>query len=59
MHSVSSQSILFALVSGKNIHKSLILCIMFVTNEIFKILFAKRELMSYYYFMNIYSVYRN
>ena len=31
----------------------------FVTNEIFKILFTKRKLIRYYYFVNIYIVYRN
>ena len=30
-----------------------------VTNEIFKILFTKTKLIRYYYFINIYIVYRN
>ena len=30
-----------------------------VNNDIFKILFTKRKLMRYYYFINIYIAYRN
>ena len=33
--------------------------IIFVTNEIFKILLTKRKLIKYYYFIDIYIVYQN
>ena len=33
--------------------------IIFVTNDIFKILFTKRKLIRYYYFTNIHIVYQN
>ena len=33
--------------------------IIFVTNEIFKILFTKRKLIRYYHFIDIYVIYQN
>ena len=49
---------LYILISGKNMHKGLI-SIIFVNNEIFKILFIKRKLTRHYYFINIDIVYWN
>ena len=49
--------ILYVLIFGKNVHKSLIFFIIFVTNEIFKI--KERKLIRHYYFINIYSIYQN
>ena len=58
IHLVFSKYLLYVLISGKNIHKGNIF-IIFVTNEIFKMLFIKRKLIRYYYFINIYIIYRN
>ena len=51
--------ILYILVSGRNMHKGLISLYSSITNEIFKILFTKRKLIRYYYFINIYMLYQN
>ena len=40
-------------------HKGLIFCRIFVTNEMFKILFTKRKLIRCYYFISIYIFYQN
>ena len=44
---------------GTNMHKGLIFFIIFVANEIFTLSFAKRDFIRYYYFINIYILYRN
>ena len=58
MHLILSEYLLYIPISGKNMHKGLIFFIISVTNEIFKILFTKRKLIRYYYFVNIYIVYQ-
>ena len=53
IHLVLSEYRLYILISGKNMHKGLIfyyLC---------KVLFTKRKLIRYYYFINIYIIYQN
>ena len=52
-------SLVYALIFGRNMHKGLIFVSIFVTTEIFKILFTERKLVRYYYFINIYIAYRN
>ena len=54
---VLSKSLLYILIFGQNIHKGLFFSI-FVTNEIFKILFTKRKVIRYFHFINIYVVYQ-
>ena len=49
----------FLIFFWRNRHTITIFFIIFVTNEIFKILFTKRKLIRYYYFINIYIVYWN
>ena len=55
---VSWKSFLYAVIIGRNIHKGLFLSI-FSANKIFKSLFTKRDLIRYYYFINIYIFYWN
>ena len=53
IHLVLSEYCLYIHISGKNMHKGLIfyyLC---------KVLFTKRKLIRYYYFINIYIIYQN
>ena len=59
IHLVLSRYLLYILTSGKNVHKGLNFKIIFVTNQMFKILFIKRKLIRYYCFINIYIAYRN
>ena len=49
----------FLIFFWRNRHTITIFFIIFVTNEIFKILFTKRKLIRYYYFINIYIVFWN
>ena len=58
IHLVLSKSLLYRLILGRNTHKGLFFSI-FVTSEIFKILFTKRKLIRYCYLINIYIVYWN
>ena len=51
---VSSKSLLYALLFGINISKSLIFFHIFVAKKIFKYFFTKRDLIRFYYFINIY-----
>ena len=59
LHLVLSEYISYTLISRKNMHKSLVSLIAFVTNEVFKILCTKRKHVRYYYFINIYIVYQS
>ena len=46
---------LFIIICGRNMHEALI----FVTSEIFKILFTKRKPVRCYYFIHVYILYQN
>ena len=55
----SSKFLLYIIICEQNMHTGLFFFKTFLTNEIFKILFTKQKLIRYYYFINIYIVYRN
>ena len=59
IHLVLSIYLLYILISGNNMHEGPIFLIIFVNNEIFKILFTKIKFIKYYYFINIYIFYWN
>ena len=58
IHLVSSEYLLYTHFRKEYAYRSNFF-IVFVTNEIFRILFSKRKLMKFFYFINIYIVYRN
>ena len=61
IHLVSLKSLLYALISGRNIHKGLFFSI-FVGNGIFKTFSIKKDYYTtirYYYYINIYIFYWN
>ena len=59
IHLVLSEYISYILISRKNMPKSLVSLIAFVTNEVFKIFYTKRKHVRYYYFVNICIVYQS
>ena len=48
-----------SLIFGRNMDKGLIFFSIFIANKTFKIIFTKRDLIRYYYFINIYIMYGN
>ena len=58
MHWVLSKCFQYSLIFGRYMHKGLIFFSIFIANEMFKIIFTKRDLVRYYYFINTNIIYQ-